>query len=122
MDIRYLKGIGEKRAQMLAKLNIHTAEDLLSFYPRDYVDYSAPYPVAQAPHEVKCVVRATVYEVGAPTRVRSGKKLTRVAAGDDTGSLALSYFNNPYISSKLNSGETYLFSERSGEAFCTAKW
>ena len=31
MDIRYLKGIGEKRAQMLAKLNIHTAEDLLSF-------------------------------------------------------------------------------------------
>lgn len=117
MDIRYLKGIGEKRAQMLAKLNIHTAEDLLCFYPRDYVDYSAPYSVSQAPYEVKCVVRATVYEVGAPTRVRSGKKLTRITAGDDTGTLALSYFNNPYISSKLNSGETYLFFGKVGGSF-----
>ena len=117
MDIRYLKGIGEKRAQMLAKLNIHTAEDLLCFYPRDYVDYSAPYSVSQAPYEVKCVVRATVYEVGVPTRVRSGKKLTRIAAGDDTGTLALSYFNNPYISSKLNSGETYLFFGKVGGSF-----
>ena len=45
MEIRYLKGVGEKRAALLQKLGIHCVEDLLEFYPRDYVDYSKPYPV-----------------------------------------------------------------------------
>lgn len=61
LDIRYLKGVGEKRAAQLARLGIRTVDDLLGFYPRDYVDYSHPYPVAGAPYDVKCVVRATVY-------------------------------------------------------------
>lgn len=61
MDIRYLKGVGEKRAAQLARLGIRTVDDLLGFYPRNYVDYSHPYPVAGAPYDVKCVVRATVY-------------------------------------------------------------
>ena len=38
VDIRYLKGVGEKRAAQLAKLGIHTTEDLLGFYPRDHID------------------------------------------------------------------------------------
>lgn len=42
MDIRYLKGVGEKRAAQLARLGIRTVDDLLGFYPRDYVDYSTP--------------------------------------------------------------------------------
>ena len=55
MDIRYLKGVGEKRAAQLTRLGIRTVDDLLGFYPRDYVDYSHPYPVAGAPYDVKCV-------------------------------------------------------------------
>ncbi len=62
MDIRYLKGVGEKRAAQLARLGIRTVDDLLGFYPRDYVDYSNPYPVASAPYDAKCVVRATYTE------------------------------------------------------------
>ena len=51
MDIRYLKGVGEKRAAQLTRLGIRTVDDLLGFYPRDYVDYSHPYPVAGAPYD-----------------------------------------------------------------------
>ena len=57
-DIRYLKGVGEKRAAQLGKLGISTVEDLITFYPRRYIDYSAPYSVASAPYEEPCVVRA----------------------------------------------------------------
>ena len=53
VDIRYLKGVGEKRAAQLAKLGICTTEDLLGFYPRDHIDYSHPYTVAGAPYVVK---------------------------------------------------------------------
>ncbi len=117
MDIRYLKGVGEKRAAQLAKLGLHTAEDLLSFYPRDYVDYSHPYPVASAPYETKCVVKATVYGKGGEVRVRGGKKLTRVTAGDETAGLILTYFNNPYAAAKLEIGREYLFFGKVGGGF-----
>ena len=90
MDIRYLKGVGEKRAQQLEKLGIYTVDDLLAFYPRDYVDWSKPYPVASAPFDIKCVVQATVYGKSAPTRVRGGKTVVKVTCGDDTAGLVLS--------------------------------
>ena len=117
MDIRYLKGVGEKRAAQLAKLGLHTAEDLLSFYPRDYVDYSHPYPVASAPYETKCVVKATIYGKGGDVRVRGGKKITRVTAGDETAGLILTYFNNPYAAAKLEIGREYLFFGKVGGGF-----
>ena len=45
-DIRALKGVGEKRAQCYNKLGVHTVYSLLRFYPRDYIDYSAPCAVS----------------------------------------------------------------------------
>ena len=117
MDIRYLKGVGEKRAAQLAKLGIFTVDDLLGFYPRDYVDYSRPYPVASAPYDVKCVVRATVYGKGALTRIRGGKQMVKILAGDDTAGLSIVYFNNPYISQKLEVGTEYCFFGKVGGGF-----
>ena len=34
--IQYVKGVGEKRAALFAKLDIRTVGDLLAHYPRDY--------------------------------------------------------------------------------------
>ena len=44
-DIRYIKGIGETRANALNKLGIRTLEDLLSYFPRRWDE-----PDAGAPH------------------------------------------------------------------------
>ena len=40
-DIRYIKGIGEQRAKSLAKLDIFTLRDLISYFPRAYDDRRA---------------------------------------------------------------------------------
>ncbi|MEG1699381.1 MAG: ATP-dependent DNA helicase RecG [Oscillospiraceae bacterium] len=109
MDIQYLKGVGEKSAQRFAKLGIFTTEDLLRHYPRDYIDYTAPYPVSSAPYDVKCAVKATVYEKSGMVRVHSGKKMFKVAAGDETAMLTITWFNNPYAADALIIGEEYLF-------------
>ena len=37
-DIRYLKGVGEKRAELFAKKGIKTVEDLLYYFPRSHED------------------------------------------------------------------------------------
>ena len=61
-DIRYLKGVGEKRAVMLNRLGVYTTEDLLYLLPRRYVDYSSPYQVAFAPYEEACAIKGTVLQ------------------------------------------------------------
>lgn len=45
-NIKYLKGVGEKRAAMLGKLGVHTLGDLLTLYPRAYEDWSSVIPIA----------------------------------------------------------------------------
>ena len=45
-DIQYLKGVGPKKADLLAKLGIRTLFDLLTWYPRGYEDQSALTPIA----------------------------------------------------------------------------
>ncbi|MEZ4690011.1 MAG: hypothetical protein R3A12_07450 [Ignavibacteria bacterium] len=37
MDIKFLKGVGEKRAEAFAKIGINTLEDFLKFIPRTYL-------------------------------------------------------------------------------------
>ena len=41
LDIKYLKGVGPKRAELLAKeLNIHSYYDMLYYFPFRYIDKS----------------------------------------------------------------------------------
>jgi len=47
-EIKYLKGVGPKRAEMLGKeLNIHTVGDLVYFFPYKYIDRSKIYTIRE---------------------------------------------------------------------------
>ena len=48
-QIQFLKGIGPKRAEVLAEIGILTVEDLLKYYPKSYIDITA----AQSLRELK---------------------------------------------------------------------
>ena len=37
-EVKYVKGVGEKTAQLLNKLGIFTLDALLNFYPKSYID------------------------------------------------------------------------------------
>ena len=47
-EIRYLKGIGEKKALAFHKLGVFSLRDLLSYFPRRYEDRSVFKPIALA--------------------------------------------------------------------------
>ena len=48
-DVRYIKGIGEKRAQTFRKLGVNTVGDLLHTYPRRYEDWKHVLPLREVP-------------------------------------------------------------------------
>ena len=115
-DIQYLKGVGPAYAKKFARLGIYTIRDLLLHYPRRYIDYSQPYTVVSAPFDVDCCVKATVLQRDPDRRIKGGRMLSHVLAGDDTGMLALSWFNAAYAADNLTVGESYYFEGRIGGA------
>ena len=108
-DIRYLKGVGEKRAEQFAKLGVKTLGALLSYYPRDYVDYSNPFTIASAPYDTPCAIKAAVYAKGPAVRIGAGRTMQKITVADETATLTLTFFNNPYVSAALETEKEYLF-------------
>ena len=59
-NIRYLKGVGEKRALLFGKLGIDTVGALLRFYPRCYEDWSVITPIKEARGQDSVCIKAEV--------------------------------------------------------------
>ena len=72
LDIAKLRGVGEKRAKLFQKLGAPTVGDLLRLYPRDYVDWTAPLPIAGAPLDGPVVVRGEIVSGPSEVRARGG--------------------------------------------------
>ena len=108
-DVRYLKGIGEKKAQAFNKLGIFSLRDLISYFPRKYEDRSMVKPIALTQEGETVCVEAMVADTPCLTRVRRGLELVKLRAVDDSGSLDITYFNQPYAKDQLHRGESYVF-------------
>ncbi|MBO5858268.1 MAG: ATP-dependent DNA helicase RecG, partial [Clostridia bacterium] len=108
-SIKYLKGVGEKRAAMLAKLGIFTLRDLLTFYPRTYEDWSKISSIKDAPMNENVCIRAIVGMPCKEHKIRKGMTLYKTEVTDGEMLLDITFFNNPYSAKKLEQGKEYLF-------------
>lgn len=108
-DVRYCKGIGEKKAQLLNKLGVYTVHDLVSYFPRKYEDRSQFKPIAlTCDGEVACI-KALVADTPRLMRIRRGLELVKLRVVDDSGSVDITYFNQPYMKDALHRGGCYNF-------------
>lgn len=107
--IKYLKGVGDKRASMLAKLGIFTLWDLLTFYPRTYEDWSRITSIKNAPMNENVCIKAIVGMPCKEHRIRKGMTLYKTEVTDGEMLLDITFFNNPYSAKKLEQGKEYLF-------------
>ncbi len=108
-SIQYLKGVGEKRAEQLHKLDIFTVQDLLYHFPRQYEDWSTITPIANAPRNTPCCVRATALSKPLERNIRKGLSLYTFSVTDASGVLRVTLFNNKYAAAKIEAGKQYLF-------------
>ena len=107
--VSLLKGIGEQREKKLQKLGISTIEDLLTHYPREYKDRSEILKIADLPMDEPSTFLAQVKEEGQNSRY--GRLVyTRMKVYDETASVGVLWYNQPYMKNSLKIGEWYLFS------------
>lgn len=109
MNIQYVKGVGEKRAQLFAKLDVFTLYDLVHLFPRNYLDFSCPAAISELkPGSVYCV-KAIVGTPVSSARIRQGMTIYKTVATDGNGVLHITIYNSRFLAEKLQVGEEYLF-------------
>ena len=108
-DVRYIKGIGEKKALALNKLGVFSLYDLLSYFPRRYEDRTQFKPIALTMDGETVCIQAVVADTPRLSRIRRGLDLVRFHAVDDSGSVEITYFNQSYIKDNLHRGDEVNF-------------
>ena len=107
MQISALKSIGEKRAKDFHKLGIESAEDLLRFYPRGYLDLTQRSSLKEAYHNDVVLIACEVNRL-APVYYGGARKPVKAYCTQDGYPFTAIWFNQPYVAQKLKPG-AYLF-------------
>ncbi len=108
MEVQYVRGVGPQRGRLLAKLEIHTVEDLLRHFPRDWQDRRQFNQVHELAAGQTATVMGTV-KLRSTFRIRPGLILTKIVIDDGTGMLTGTWFNQPYMKDRFKDGERVLF-------------
>ena len=107
MNIEQLAGVGEKRAKDFKKLGIENTAQLVSYFPRAYLDLTSRVSVFEVYHNELALVAATLTHVE-PVRYAGRLKTVRAHLCQDGRYFTAVWFNMPYIAKRLKAGE-YLF-------------
>ena len=108
-DIVYLKGVGPAKAKILAsELDIHTAADLLYYFPFRYIDRSVMSTVKTLTDDNYVVLRGKVNNMQTTATGKHRERLT-VDFYDGTGHLQLVWFaGTKWVREKLKPNVEYL--------------
>ncbi|MBN1882285.1 MAG: ATP-dependent DNA helicase RecG [Deltaproteobacteria bacterium] len=103
----FVKGVGPKRAQVFAKRDVHTVEDLLYQFPNYYIDMTRLKSIRELTLREQAALVADVVTVGerfTGGRGRRSRRITEVIVTDGKGVLSLVWFNLPYMKNRFSKG------------------
>jgi ATP-dependent DNA helicase RecG len=107
MPVTRLKGVGERKAEGLDAVGVTSLLDLLTYYPRRYVDRTNEARIGDLVVGEEALVLVTVERVASRrTRGRPPKVLVTVDVTDGSGHLRVSFFNQAWRERQLRPGMT----------------
>jgi ATP-dependent DNA helicase RecG len=101
--IENLPGVGSFYANRLAKLEINTVRDLVHHFPFRYEDFSQVEKIRDIVDGQKLSIQGTISQIK-NIRTRFGKFLTNATVSDDSGTVEVIWFNQPYLTKTLKAG------------------
>ena len=111
LSLAGIKGIGSARLKAFEAAGIHTIRDLVMFLPKDYRDLFAFTPLNEVrPGEIVSVKVRVAGEVSQ----RRARKLviTKVYVTDDTETLPVVWYNQPWLKEQLTRGRELMLHGR----------
>jgi ATP-dependent DNA helicase RecG len=103
LPVTELKGVGDTKAGSLAKLNIRSVLDMLTYYPRRYIDRTNQAKLADLEVGEEATVLVQVVK-STSRRTRNGKSMVTTDVTDGTGRLQITFFNQPFRERQLAAG------------------
>jgi ATP-dependent DNA helicase RecG len=103
IPVTQLEGVGEARAKGLAQLDVTTVLDLLTYYPRRYLDRTKEARIEDLEPGEEAMVLVTVRSVR-KQQTRNRKWMVNLDVTDGTGRLKVTFFNQPFRERQLPPG------------------
>lgn len=107
-DIKYIKGVGEKRAELFRKLGISCVRDLITHYPRKYENWADKTTVKDCENGATVSIKAMLMTPVKEHMVRKGMTLFKCKFTDDETIINVTIFNNKYLAKSLRQYEDYI--------------
>ena len=105
-DVKYVKGVGPNRVQLLNKLGIFTLEDLITYYPRTYEDRSKTKSLLECIDGEEALIEVIAISKMIESKF-SRKTMQKIMIRDNTSSAEAIWFNQTYLKSKFTVGKKY---------------
>jgi ATP-dependent DNA helicase RecG len=109
VSVSEIKGIGKDKIRPLVNGGINTVADLLHHLPRTYVDRSDRPPLARVPLGSEVTVIAEIQTI-ATRRPKAKLSITEAKISDDSATLKVVWFNQPFRVKQLPPGTEAAFS------------
>ncbi|MFK8025461.1 MAG: ATP-dependent DNA helicase RecG [Ilumatobacter sp.] len=103
LPVERLKGVGPKKQAALAQVGIENLFDLVTTYPRRWVDRSNEARIADLVPGEQALVLVTVRSVNKRT-TRNRRTMVNVNVGDGSGRMDVVFFNQPWRERQLKEG------------------
>ncbi|HCB37647.1 MAG TPA: ATP-dependent DNA helicase RecG [Acidimicrobiaceae bacterium] len=105
LPVEILNGVGPRRRTALAAVGVETVCDLLTYYPRRYVDRTRQEPVEGVTLNTELVLVGEIAAIGKRRTGLGGRRtLVEATLTDGTGSLPVVFFNQPWRADQLSEG------------------
>ncbi len=100
MPVERLSGVGPKKLEGLRSMQLESLYDLITHYPRRYLDRTREARIAELAPGEEALVLGRVTSVSS-RRAQNGRPLVVAEVRDDSGSLRCTFFNQPWRERQL---------------------
>jgi len=107
VSLQALEGVGPKLAEVAADAGIATIGDLLVRFPHRHRDRQIVSVASLEPKQQASIAVEVLANAGRPFR-RRGLSILSVKVGDESGTIRATWFNQPWLASKLTEGTQML--------------
>jgi ATP-dependent DNA helicase RecG len=112
--ITVISGIGPTQSRRLARLGLRTIRDMLYFFPRRYDDFSTLKTISQLQYGEEVTIMGQITAVST-RRSKGGQSITQVVVEDGSGSVEVTWFNQPHLAKQLKPARQIVLSGRVNE-------